>query len=123
VKGKTARLHRRQMSQSRAFFEPLRSLGFAGISAAYAAVGTPTDHPIRVFCITNNTQGHMIFSLDPTNAAGDMFVAAGSYKLYDVQANINPQFDDKYVFPVGTQFYVKQVTAPTSGDVYVECMH
>lgn len=111
------------MSQARAFFEPLRSLGFAGISAAYAAVGTATTHPIRAFCVTNNTQGHMIFSLDDNNAAGDMFVAAGSYKLYDVQANINPQFDDKYVFAVGTQFYVKQVTAPVQGDVYVEILH
>lgn len=107
---------------SKAAFEDLRSLGFAGISGTYAAVGTPTENPVRVFCITNNTQGHMIFSLDSTNSAGNMFVAAGSYKLYDIQANINPQFDDKYVFPVGTQFYVKQVTAPVSGDVYIECL-
>lgn len=64
----------------------------------------------------------MIFSLDNTNAAGDMFVAAGSYKLYDVQANMNAQKDDKYVLAIGTQFYVKQVTAPVSGDVYVECL-
>lgn len=106
-----------------AYFEPLRSLGFAGISAAYAAVGSPTTHTVRAFCITNNTQGHMIFSLDNTNAAGDMFVAAGSYKLYDVQANMNANKDDRYVFPIGTQFYVKQVTAPASGDVYVEVMY
>jgi hypothetical protein len=109
-------------NNSRAFFEPLRTLNAAGISAAYAAVGTPTTHPVRCFCITNNTQGHMIFSLDSSVAAGHMFVAAGSYKLYDVQANQNAQFDDGYVFPTGTQFYVKQVSAPAGGDVYVEAM-
>lgn len=108
---------------SRAFFEALRSLGFTGISGSYAAVGTPLTHMVRAFCITNNTQGDMIFSLDNTVAAGQMFVARGSYKLYDVQANMNVQFDDKYVLPIGTQFYVKQSTAPVSGDVYIECLY
>lgn len=108
---------------ARAFFEPLRSLGFAGISGSYAAVGTPLAHPVRAFCITNNTQGDLIFSTDNTLVAGELFVARGSYKLFDIQSNINPQFDDKYVLAIGTQFYVKQVTAPTSGDVYIECLY
>jgi len=108
---------------SRAFFEPLRSLAFGGISGSYAAVGDPTDHVVKVFCITNNTQGDMIFSIDNTVSAGQMYVAAGSYKLYDVQANMNAQFDDQFVFPVGTQFYVKQDTAPTDGAVYVEVIY
>lgn len=108
---------------AKAQFEPLRSLGFAGISASYAAIGSATTHQVRAFCITNNTQGDMIFSLDNTVSAGQMFVARGSYKLYDVQANMNTQFDDKYVIPIGTTFYVKQSTAPVSGDVYVECMY
>lgn len=108
---------------SRAHFEPLRTLAAAGISGTYAAVGVPLTHQVRAFCITNNTQGDMIFSLDNTNAAGDMFVAKGSYKLYDVQANMNTKFDDKYVLAIGTQFYVKQNTAPTSGDVWIECIY
>ncbi len=107
---------------SRAFFEALRTLGFAGISGSYAAVGAPLTQMVRAFCITNNTQGDMIFSLDNTVAAGHMFIARGSYKLYDVQANMNTQFDDKYVIAIGTQFYVKQSTAPVAGDVYIECM-
>lgn len=108
---------------SRAYFEAMRTLGFAGISAAYAAVGLPFDHQIRCFCITNNTQGDLIFSLDSSVAAGNMFVARGSYKLYDVQSNMNSNFDDKYVLQATTQFYVKQVTAPTSGDVYIEALY
>lgn len=108
---------------SRAFFEPLRTLAFGGISGTYAAVGSPLEHQVRVFCITNDTQGDMIFSLDNTVAAGQMFVARGSYKLYDVQANMNAQFDDKYVLAVGEQFFVKQDSAPIDGAVYVECMY
>lgn len=111
------------MGQVRAFFDPLRSLAFGGISGTYAAVGAPLANPVRAFCITNNTQGDLIFSLDNTVTAGNMFVAAGSYKLYDVQANINPQFDDKYVLAVGQQFYVKQITAPVAGNVYIECLY
>jgi len=108
---------------ARAFFEPLRTLGFAGITAAYAVVGSATTHMTRAFCITNNTAGDLIFSTDNTLVAGELFVAARSYKLFDIQSNINPQFDDKYVLEVGTQFYVKQVTAPVSGDVYIEILY
>ena len=106
----------------RAFFEHLRTLAFGGISATFAPIGDPTTHPVRAFCITNNTQGDMIFATDENEVDGHMFVARGSYKLYDVQANQNAQFDDKYVFPTGTQFYVRQLTAPNDGNVYVECL-
>jgi len=50
-----------------------------------------------------------------------MYLAAGSFRLYDLQANINKK-DDKFVLEVGTQFSVKQITAPVSGNVYVECI-
>ena len=108
------------MGQSRAFFEPIKTLAFGGISAAYASVGSPSTHPIRVFKITNNTEGDMMFT---TNTAQDeMFIPASSFTLYDIQSNINPRTDDSFVLEVGTQFSVKQVTAPVSGSVYVECI-
>jgi hypothetical protein len=106
---------------SRAFFEPVKTLGFAGIGGAYAPVGAVTTHTIRAFCITNNTEGDLYVT---TNSSQDeMFLSKGTYKLYDVQANINPQFDDKYVLEKGTQFYVKQITAPVSGAIYIECLY
>lgn len=105
---------------TRANFEPLRSLGFASISASYAAVGTPSDNPVRAFCINNNTQGDMIFSRDNTLSEGELFVKAGSYKLWDVQANKKSTNEDKYELDKYTQWYVKQVTAPVSGSVYIE---
>ena len=105
---------------ARAYFDEIRSLAFGGISAAYASVGDPFDFPVRGICITNNTQGDVMFTDDTTK--DKIFVAAGSFKLWDIQANINPQFDDKYVLPIGTQMSVKQLTAPVSGSVYVECL-
>jgi len=106
---------------SRANLEELRSLAFGSISGSYAAVGTPSNNPIRLFCISNNTEGDMLFSRD--GSTDELFVAAGSYKLYDIQSNINPNKEDTYVFDKGTQFYVKQVTAPTSGSVYIEILY
>ena len=105
---------------SRVYFEAIKTLAFGGISGAYASVGAATTHPIRAFCISNNTMGDLYFT---TNTSQDeMFLAAGSFRLYDLQSNINPQFDDKCVLPVGTQFSVKQISAPTSGSVYIECI-
>ena len=46
------------MSQGvRAIFEPLRSLGFASITASYVAIGTPLANQARIFKIDNkNTE-------------------------------------------------------------------
>lgn len=106
---------------ARAFFDEIRSLGFGAISGSYASVGDPLAVMARGVCISNNTEGDMMFTDDVTK--DKIFVAAGSFKLWDIQANINPQFDDKYVLPVGTQFSVKQITAPVSGNVYVEIIY
>jgi len=106
---------------ARAFIDEIRTIGFAGISGAYATIGTPLDYPVRLVCFSNNTMGDLLFTDDITK--DKIFVKSGSFKLFDVQSNINPQFDDKYVLPIGTQFYVKQLTAPTSGDVYIEVLY
>lgn len=105
---------------SEAFFEEVKTLGFAGISVVEAAVGAVTEHPVRVFCISNSTEGDLYFS---TKTGEDqMFLAKGNFRLYDVQSNINPRVDDSCVLPKGTQFYVRQITAPVSGSVYIECI-
>jgi len=111
------------MSAKKVYFDTLRSLGFASISAAYAAVGGPTTVEPRIICITNNTAGGMIFSIDNTNATGQLFLPAGSFKLFDLTANMVPGKDDSFVIGKNTQFYVKQVTAPVSGAVYIEYIY
>lgn len=104
-------------------FDSLRSLAFGGISGAYASVGSAITVQPRSIRIINNTLGDMIFTNDITDAKGKWFLPGGSYVLIDVQANMNPNKDDKYVIPVGTQISVKQDTAPVSGSVYVEFMY
>jgi len=111
------------MSAKKVYFDTLRSLAFGGISAVYATVGDPLDVEARIICFTNTTQGDMIFSTDSTNADGQILVPAGSFKLYDLTANLVPGKDDSFVIAQATQFYVKQSSAPVSGSVYIELVY
>ena len=106
---------------ARAFFDEIRTLAFGGISGSYADVGTAFTKQVRGICFTNNTEGDMMFTDDVTK--DKIFVPAQSFKLWDIQSNINPQFDDKFLLPVGTQISVKQIGAPVSGAVYIECIY
>jgi len=106
---------------SRVFFEALKELGFAGIGAAYAPVGAATTHKTRIVKIDNNTEGDLYIT---TNLLQDeIFMAAGSFVLLDLQTNRMPKTDDMFVFEIGTQFYCKQITAPVSGAVYITCIY
>lgn len=105
---------------ARAYFDALRSLAFGGISGTYAAVGSPLAHPSRWLSFTNTTQGDVVFTYDNTISAGQIFVKANSAKIIDIQSNENVHLDDSYVISIGSQFYVKQLSAPVSGSVYIE---
>ena len=98
-------------------FDALRKLDYTGISGTYAAVGSAVTKRVRVVCFTNDTEGSVVFTNDVTE--DQIFVKAGSFKLFDTTANINGK-DDTFVFPIGTLFYVKQLGAPVSGSVYIE---
>lgn len=100
-------------------FDAYRTLGEAGISTSFAAVGTPFTNPVRLICITNNTDGDMIFSVDGTT--NHLFIPKGAFKLFDLNTNRTNR-DQYWVLPANTQFYVKYSTAPMSGAVYIECL-
>ena len=107
------------MVLSRAEFSPLRSLGFASISGVYANLGPALTVRCKVFKLTNQTDGDLIIS---TNGGIEdhIFMPAGTFTLYDVQTNTNSNKQDLTVFPIGTQFAVKQSTAPTEKAIYLE---
>lgn len=110
-------------SAKKVYFDTLRSLASGSISASYAAVGSALTNNARIICITNLTQGIMLFSTDNSIAEGQIIVPAGSFKLIDITANLVPGHDDNFCMAKGTQFYVKQSTAPTSGSVYIEAVY
>lgn len=107
----------------KATFDTLRSLAFGSISGSYAAVGSAFTVEPRIICITNNTDADMIISTDNSNATGQLYLPQGTFKLFDVTSNMNPNIDDTVVFPIGTIIYVKQVSAPSDGNVTVEILY
>lgn len=100
--------------------DTIRTLAFGGISANYATVGSPTTDATRLVCITNATNGDMFFSDDGVN--NKLFLAAGSFKLFDICSN-RDNVNTSYLIRSGTQWYVKQSTAATSGAVYIEVLY
>ena len=98
-------------------FDEIRSLAFGGISGTFASVGTPSTKEIRGICLTNDTEGSMMFTNNITK--DKVFVKSGSFKLWDIQSNKSNR-TDRSGLPVGTQISVRQLAAPISGSVYVE---
>ena len=105
----------------RAQLEPIRSLAFGSISGSYATVGTALANPAVLICFTNDTEGNMFFSRD--GSTDEVFVAAGSFKLFDVATNARRTNQADLVFETGTQWSVKQDESPVSGSVYIEVLH
>jgi len=105
------------MSSQVVSIETIKSLSYTGISASYAAVGTPLSNSARILVFNNGTQADVIFSDNGTD--DKIFVPKGEYKTLNLTAN-RLQNERTYVFPKGTQFYVKQLGSPSSGAVYIE---
>jgi len=97
--------------------DAVRTLGFAAIGAAYAIVGAAFTHPARMVRIVNLTDADMMFTDDATKDKWPM--PKGSFVLYDYAANSSSK-ESSLAYPIGTQIYVKQLAAPSSGAVYVE---
>lgn len=102
--------------------DALRTLAFGSISGTYAALGSAIAKNWRTFKITNNTNGDLLISFDGTT--NNLFLPANSFTLYDLSSNgPNSQQIGEMVISIGTQLYVKQSTAPTSGAVWVEAFY
>lgn len=103
-----------------AVIDTLRTLNFSGISGTYAPVGSSFGHVTRLICFTNNTNGDMLVSTDGVNDM--LFLPANSFKLFDLATN-RADYNSLWCFPEKLQILVKQSTAATSGDFYVECIY
>ncbi len=104
-----------------AVFDTLRTENFSTIGATFESIGPPLSNRWRAFRITNVTDQNLIFSLDGIN--DQIFVPSFGFVLYDLSANLPPfGVENNLVFPIGTQFFVRYVDEPESGDVYIEGM-
>ncbi len=102
-------------------FETLRSLGFAGITGAYAAVGAAFANPVRLLRVTNLTNTNLLVSFDGTT--NHDVVPASGFFLYDYCSNMAQQAGSLEQ-PIGNRVFVKQEAVPaTSGNVYVTVVY
>jgi len=109
------------VSSVRVRYEPLRSIGFAGISAVYAGVGLPFENPVRILKVTNLTTANILVSL---NGIDDHdVVAANGFFLYDYASN-KASTAGLLEQPQGDRIYVKaEDTLPTAGNLYVTVVY
>lgn len=103
----------------RAEFDTIRSAATGAIGATYATIGTALTSSATVVCFKNNTNGDVVVSTDGVN--DKLFFTANSYAVWDIRTNSMTNND--YLFPKGTQFYVKDgTTASTTGTFYIEVL-
>jgi hypothetical protein len=100
--------------------DTLRSLAYGSIGSSFVAVGTALSYPARIVCFTNECDTDMTISDDGSNEK--FIIPKGSFKLFDLNSN-RTNADQVWLYPAGTQFSVKYVSAPGSGLVYVEVLH
>jgi len=95
--------------------EPVRTLGFAAIGAAYMGVGTAMTQPIRMLLIQNLTNQLVMFSFDGIDDHIPM--PANGYLILDIAANKTSSVG--FFLAEGQRLYVKhEGAAPTTGSVY-----
>lgn len=104
----------------RAKFEAIRSRAFGSISGSYATVGTATTNPARLIVIQNLTDAPMMFSFDG-GTTDNLALAAGSGAVLDFTSD--SVSESPMQLPANTQISVKQISAPTSGSVYVSIIY
>lgn len=105
---------------TRIAFDAVRELAFGSVGASYVAVGTPmTDH-VRLIVFNNSLDQEVYVSFD--GVTNHLRMSNNSFKLLDLSAN--KIRNDGLFLAVGTQIYVKEVSASVaSGNFWVEVMY
>lgn len=108
----------------RLLFEDQRSIDSGDIDVGYDLVGTVFDNPVRILMLDNLTNGDLQISIDGIH---DHFImAAGSGKIIDVCSNVASSGGDgsgAFLIARGDGIYVKYITVPSSGSLYVSVMY
>lgn len=95
--------------------EAVRTLDAGDIGVDYVKVGVSSTRASGILQFQNLTDATLMFSFD---GVIDHFpLPANGYFVLDVSTN--KAVADGMFLSIGTQFYVKQIEAPTSGSVYI----
>lgn len=100
-------------------FDTLRQIAYSSIGSSFTAVGTPLTVNGRIICFTNTTDKDVYVSTD--GSTNMLRIASGGFKLFDLETNKSSTGDN--LMPIGTQFYVAYVAAPSSGEFWIEVIY
>lgn len=96
-------------------FQPLMIYPYASIEVNYTLVGIVDEAPVRVSKMTNTTNQDVLISYD--GVIDHDVLPNNSFVLYDFSSNSGRE--NVIVVPKGTMIYVKYISAPNAGAVYV----
>lgn len=108
-------------ASSRAEIDTLRELAFGSITGAYAALGTPLGHQVRIMTLQNQTDQTLYFSDDGIN--NKFKYQAGGGEVLDFMTN-QSGYAESFSYPAGKQWYVKAAGAlPASGSAILSVVY
>ncbi len=99
--------------------EPERSLAFGDIEETWVAVGEPLAYASIKYVLQNETDAPVQFSADGVKVLITLY--PGKSFTSDVQANKG--LGGAMMRPESTQFYVRYVSAVSSGGVYISSFY
>lgn len=103
-------------------FDAIISVSYSSITNSYAALGSATQHPWRIIRMINTTDASMLLSFN--GSTDNVILPSNSFVLYDFATNAAPVNDlDNFLLSINTQIYIKYISAPTGGAVYVEGLY
>ncbi len=104
------------MTSIRVVVDPIQSLPFGSIGAAYMGIGPAFDNSARMVLIANYTDELLMFSWDGIN--DHLPLLSNTIVLLTITQN-DEDVSDYCAFPALSRVYVREITVPTTGSVHV----
>lgn len=98
---------------------PVQTVAFGSVTSSFVATGAAMPAPIRILKISNATNADIYVSYDGSTIHDA--IPASSGMVLDFTAN--KTMPDGNFLALGTKVYIKYVTAPSSGNVYVSAYY
>lgn len=98
---------------------PVQTVAFGSITGSFVAFGAAMPAPIRILKISNTTDADIYISYDGTTVQDA--IPASSGMVLDITTNKSQ--DVGAFIGQGVVVYLKYVSAPTSGNVYLSAYY
>lgn len=98
---------------------PVQTVAYSSITSSFVATGSAMPAPIRILKISNTTDADMYISYNGSTIHDAIPASSGMV----LDFTTNKTLPDGSFLAQGTVIYVKYVSAPTSGNVYISAYY